>query len=142
MLPFLIESKVHAVRLFELEDGRFQLLEAAQIGPLLGGPGYLLVERKLGSFFVELGLERITCDDAVLFDRPNGTEFRTHVRVRVGQYFTPDQIRDLDLTGLRLLTMNDEYYFVSPALRNLLEQSPFDYLTFSEGLTGFASANS
>ena len=142
MLPFLIESSVHAVRLFELNDGRFQLLEAAPIGPFLSGPGYLLVERNLGEFLVEQGVERIACEDAVLFDRPSDTEFRTHVRIRVGQYFKSDQIYDLDLAGPRLLTMNDEYYFASPDLRDRLQQAPFGYLTFSEGLSGFAGAHS
>lgn len=140
MLPFLIESKMHSVRLFELNDGRFQLLEPGPIGPFLSGSGYLLVERHLGEFLVEQGVERITREDAILFDRPSGTEVRTHVRIRVGQYFTSDQICDLDLTGPRLLTMNDEYYFASPNLRDRLQQSPFGYLTFSEGLSGFAGA--
>jgi hypothetical protein len=142
MLPFLIESRVHSVRLFELNDGRFQLLDAIPIGPFLSGPGYLLVERNLGEFLVEQGVERIACNDAILLDRPSNTEFRTHVRIQVGQYFTSDQIDDLDLTGPRLLTMNDEYYFASPDLRDRLQQAPFDYLVFSEGLAQFASARS
>jgi len=141
LLPFLIESKIHSVRLFELDDGRFQLLEAAPVGPFLSGPGYLLVERNLGEFLVAQGFERIACVDTILFDRPSGTEFHTHVRIRVGQYFTPDQICDLDLTGPRLLTMNDEYHFASPDLRDRLQQASFGYLTFSEGLTGFAGAS-
>ena len=84
MLPFLIESRVHSVRLFELNDGRFQLLDAIPIGPFLSGPGYLLVERNLGEFLVEQGVERIACNDAILLDRPSNTEFRTHVRIQVG----------------------------------------------------------
>jgi hypothetical protein len=140
MLPFLIESRAPSVRLFELNDGRFQLLEAAVVGPFLCGPGYLLVERNLGRFLVEQGVERVKCEDAILFDRQSGTEFHTHVRIRVGQYFTSDQICDLDLVGPRILTMNDEYYFVSPELRERLQQAQFGYLTFSEGLTGFAGA--
>lgn len=142
MLPFLIESRDQSVRLFDLTDGRFQLLEAAPVGPFLAGPGYLLVERNLGNFLVEQGVERIACEDATLFDRASGAEFHTHVRIKVGQYFTLDQICDLDLTGPRLLTMNDEYYFVSPELRDLLQHAPFDYLVFSEGLTGFGGAYS
>lgn len=138
MLPFLIESRVPSVLLYELNDGRFQLLEPTAAGPFLFGPGYLLVERNLGAFLAEQGVERIKCENAILFDRLSGTEFRTHVRIRVGQYFTPDQICDLDLAGPRLLTMNDEYYFVSRELCERLQRGPFAYLTFSEGLTGFA----
>jgi|SRR5471030_1582801 len=138
MLPFLIESRLPVVRLFELDDGRFQLLEAVEIGPFLPGHGYLLVESELAEFLIEHDVEQIVCEDAVLFDRLSGREFRTHVRVQVRQYFTSEQINDLDVAGLRLLTMNDEYYFVSPALKEQLEETSFDYLCFSEGLETFA----
>jgi hypothetical protein len=138
MLPFLIISNADAVRLFELEDGRFQILDPVDIGPFLPGYGYLLVERDLADFLVAHNVDRIVCEDAVLFDRASGKEFRTHVRIRVCQYFTDDQIHDIDLTGLRLLTMNDEYYFASPDLKVLLEQASFDDLRFSEGPSGFA----
>lgn len=142
MFPFLVESTAPTVPLFELNDGRFQLLEAAPtIGPFLCGPGYLLVEKALGKFFVEQGVERIQCEDAIIFDRPSDAEFRTHLRIRVGQYFTVDQISDLDLVGPRLLTMNDDCYFVSRDLRERLQRSPFDYLTFSEGLSRIGGAH-
>lgn len=139
MLPFLVESSVHPVRLFELNDGRFQLLESAAIGPFLPGFGYLLVEHSLAEFLIAAGVERIACEDAVIFDRPSGNEYRTHVRIRVGQYFKADQIADLDLTGPRLLVLNDEYYFVSEVLRDLLQKAAFGYLRFTEGLTGYAA---
>ncbi|MDC8757301.1 hypothetical protein [Janthinobacterium fluminis] len=141
MLPFFVESNIPSVRLFELSDGRFQLLEVAEIAPFLPGYGYLLVERRLAEFLVEHDVERIVCEDAVLFDRTSGKEFRTHVQVRVRQYFKSEQINDLDIAGLRLLTMNDEYYFISPELKNLLEQAPFEYLSFREGLSGFAGTD-
>jgi hypothetical protein len=138
MLPYLIESRLPVVRLFELDDGRFQLLEAGEIGPFLPGYGYLLVERNLAEFLSEHEVDRIVLKEVILFDRPSGQEHRTHVRIQVQQYFKSEQINDLDLSGQRLLTMNDEYYFVSPELKKRLEHSPFDYLRFSEGLEGFA----
>ncbi len=49
-LPFLVESDIPGVRLYELRDGRFQLLDAGPVGPFLFGPGYLLVAEKLASF--------------------------------------------------------------------------------------------
>lgn len=137
MLPFCIQSSTYPVKLFELSDGRFQLQASAPAGPFLAGSGYLLVERNLAAFLVEQGIERVTFEDAVLFDRPSGQEFRTHVRIRVGQFFSPSQINDLDVTGRRILTMNDEYYFVSPELKKFLQEAQFEYLEFSEGLAGF-----
>jgi hypothetical protein len=113
-------------------------LEAGDIGPFLPGYGYLLVERDLADFLSENEVDRIVLKEAVIFDRPSGQEYRTHVRIQVRKYFKSEQINDLDLSGLRLLTMNDEYYFASPELKERLEHSPFGYLRFSEGLEGFA----
>jgi len=138
-LPFHVEGSIPAVRLYELSDGRFQLLEAGSVGPFLPGPGYLLVEKKLASYLESIGIDRVMQEPAVLFERLTGEEFRTHVRIRVGQYFKADQIKDLDLTGPRILTMNDEYYFVSAELKAMLELSEFHYLRFSEGLSRFAA---
>ena len=142
MLPYLIESREPTVRLFELDDGRFQVLDDAEVSPFLPGFGYLLVERRLADFFVENDVQRIVCEDAVLFDRASGKEYKTHVRVLVRQYFKPEEINDLDLEGPRLLTMNDEYYFVSPELKTLLQSASFEYFRFSRGLEGFAGTGS
>ncbi|WP_394780087.1 hypothetical protein [Undibacterium sp.] len=137
-LAFLIECTISHVSLFELSDGRFQILESGRIGPFLSGPGYLLVENELASFLQGLQLERLIYESAILFERSTGTEYRTHTRIRVGQFFKPDQINDLALSGPRLLTMGDEHYFVSEYLKLLLEDSDFNYLSFSEGLGRFA----
>jgi len=138
MLPFLIECEIPTVRLFELADGRFQLLESGAVGPFIPLHGYLLVEHRFADFLIQEGVERIKCENVVCFDRISGREFSTHVRIRVGQVFSPDQIYDLDLVGPRILTMNDEHYFASPELRDLLATNSFDYLSFSEGLSRFA----
>lgn len=137
-LPFLIDCNVPQPRLYELSDGRFLLIDALPISPLLYGYQYLIVERALGDFLAGLALERVRFEDAILFDRGTGKEFRTHVRIRVGQFFKADQLSDLALDGMRLLTMDDREYFVSPALRAALDARVFEYLRFTEGLHGFA----
>jgi hypothetical protein len=137
-LPFLISCKLPAVRLYELGDGRFQLIEQGPIAPLMSGYRYFLVERALALFLDELGLERAWQEPAVLFNRTTGEEMHTHVRLHVSQFFTQNMLPDLPLEGLRLLTFNDEYYFASPELKACLEASPVGYLQFSEGFSGFA----
>ncbi|CAN7155529.1 hypothetical protein [Polaromonas sp. LjRoot131] len=137
-LPFLISCKLPAVRLYELGDGRFQLIEQGPIAPLMSGYRYLIVERALALFLDQLGLERARQEPAVLFNRATGEEMRTHVRLHISQFLTQNMLADLPLEGLRLLTFNDEYYFASPELKACLEASPFGYLQFSEGFSGFA----
>jgi hypothetical protein len=56
----------------------------------------------------------------------------------VQQFFRSTDIRDLALTGLRIYAMNDQYYFISPALKAELENAAFLYLRFSEGPAEFA----
>ena len=139
-LPFLVTCSVPAVKLYELTDGRFQLIEQGPIAPLMIGYRYVLVEEGLAKFLQSLPLERIRYENVTLFNRGTAEEVRTHIRIRVGQFFEASQIQDIALSGLRILTMNDEYIFVSPELKRELEASGFKYLRFSEGLSGFAAS--
>lgn len=137
-LPFQVFCELPAVRVYELDDGRFQLVDPGPISPFLAGYRYLLVEQSLATFLATLGIERVRHEPAVLFNRSTGEELHSHVRLHVGQFFTENQLLDLQLDGLRLLTMNDQDYFVSPELKVRLEAGSFQYLRFAEGLSGFA----
>ena len=137
---FHVSCKLPAVGLYELNDGRFQLIEQGPLAPFMSGYRYLIVERQLAAYLNDIGIERVRQESVVLFNRGTGEEFRTHVRLHGGQYFTPDDVRDLALDGPRLLTMNDHYYFVSTDLKALLESHQFAYLQFSEGLSDLAGS--
>lgn len=80
-LPFLISCTLPEARLYELADGRFQLIEHALVSPFMAGYRYLLVEQPLAIFLSELGLERVRHEPAVLFNRTTGEEHHTHVRL-------------------------------------------------------------
>ena len=138
-IPYYLYCELPAPRLYPLNDGRFQLLDNTPIPPFLAGYGYLLIEQSLADFLLEVGVARLRVEPAVLWDRTTGVERRTHVRLHVGQSFAASQLFDLALDGLQMLLMEDEYCFVSPELKSLLESSEFDYLRFSEGLSEFAA---
>lgn len=139
-LPFLVSCEQPGPALFEISNGRFQLLEQLPVPPLVAGYGYLLVEQRLAFRLQELEVERVKFEQAVLFNPASGEEQRTHTRLRVNQFLRAGDLRDVSLDGLRLLTLNDQYYFVSPALKVVLEKGEFPYLRFSEGLSEFASS--
>jgi hypothetical protein len=140
-LPWHMESdQSDAPTLFELADGRFQVVSKGTLAPVISGYGYLLVEKPLAAFLESLQLERVSFEEATLFYPSTGEEAKTHVRLRVGQFFTSQDIRDLALDGLRMMTLDDQYYFVSKELKAELEQASFPYLRFSEGLTGFGAS--
>lgn len=128
-----------AVRLFQLADGRFQLIEDGPLAPFMYGRGYFLVERPLADFLRQLNLERVRLEPAVIWHRRIDREYLSHEHLLVNQYFTLDQINDIDLDGERLLSMNDEYLFASRAMKDRLEAGAFRYLCFSLGLSEFAA---
>jgi hypothetical protein len=139
-LPFLVSCSIPAPVLFERGDGRFQLMEQQPPSPFMAGRGYLLVENALASFLQQIKVERVSFVSAVLFSPATGEEFKSHVRIRVSQFFRSNELLDLDVSGNRLLTLNDQYYFASPDLKAELEASPFRYLEFSEGFSGLAAS--
>ena len=138
-LPFYISCPSPSVNLIELSDGRFQLTKQGPISPFMAGYHYLLVEHALGAFLSELDMPGVRCAPATIFNRGTKEEHHTHTRVFIAQFFRADQIRDLLLEDCRLLTMGDQYYFASPALKFSLEQARFKYLRFTEGLSEFAA---
>lgn len=114
-------------------------MEQQPISPFMAGRGYLLVETALATFLQQLEVDRVGFRPAILFSPGTGEELGSHVSIRVSQFFRANEILDLDLGGKRLLTLNDQYYFASPELKAVLEVSAFQYLEYSEGLSGFAA---
>ena len=138
-LPVHISCSESAVGLYELADGRFQLIEDGPIAPLMVGSGYVLVENRLAEFLRKFPLERVRFEQATIWHRRTGEEHRTHERLIVSQLFSSDQINDLNLEGCRLLSLGDEHLFASPELAEQLSSGDFPYLRFNEGMKGWAA---
>ena len=130
-------SQPHA-RLFQLADGRFQVVEEGELAPLMIGHGYVLVEAGLAQYLVDLHLPGVEIIDAIIYEPWLRQEISTYKQLRIDQHFRWDMIRDIDLDGETFLLMDQEYVFVTAPLRERLQASGFDYLRFSEGLDGFA----
>ena len=138
MLPFFVSCIEPSAKLYQLNDGRFQMIEQGGTAPLMSGFGYILMDEPLANFIKAIGVERVGIEPAVIFDRRQGKEYHTHHKVTVGQSFSSGEINDLNLDGDRLLLRGREYLFASPLLKGKLAEGPFKYLEFSEGLYGFA----
>ena len=128
-LPYLMTYSHPSPLLFELADGRFHILQNGALPPFMAGYGYLLVEQAFAEFLQQIEVERIAFEPAVLYSPVTGEEFHSHVRVRVSQFFRANDLPDLNLTGLRMLALNDQYYFASPDLKEALEARSFGYLS-------------
>jgi hypothetical protein len=102
------------------------------------GYEYVLVEENFADYLSALDLPRLEIIDALIYDPLQKQEIRTHRQLQIGQQFPSDMIRDVDIDGERLMVMDGRYVFVSPLLKERLESSPFNYLRFTERLSGFA----
>ena len=137
MLPYSITCTTACDNLFELDDGRLQLISGGDTAPLMIGSNYILAELRFIEILEELNVERISNDDAVILRRRTGEEYRTHRRLKIGQCFQSEMINDLNVDGNRLLLMDNTYLFCSPLLKSSLEKYRLSYLSFTEGLSNF-----
>lgn len=103
----------------------------------MDGPGYFLFENRLAEFVANFNIDGLSYESATIWHRELDQEYVTHVEISVQRYFVPEHIHEFDLEGLAFYAMYDCYLFVSPALKEVLSNSPFDYLQFSEGLSFF-----
>lgn len=133
-LPYHLSCAEEHALLYQLSDGSFQIMEEGGLAPMMIGHRYVLVEHSLADYLEAMDLPRLEIVDAVIYDPRKQQELRTHRQLRIGQRFTSDMIRDINLDGERLLLMDDQYVFASLQLKEKLERSPFRYLRFSEGL--------
>ena len=138
MHPYFLTSNIEAPGLYRLKDGRYQLVEPGPVTPFMSGYRYLLVERALADFLESAGVAGAAFRDAVIWDSKRDLEYSSHAEVVIHRQFSAGRIHDIDWDGCRILMMDNRYVFVSPGLKMRLENSPFPYLVFSEGLTGFA----
>lgn len=108
-LPYHMTCMKAGICLYRLSDGRFQIMEPGELAPAMIGYQYVLVEQRLADYLEVLDLPRVKMVDAVIYVPRNGQEIRTHRELRIGQRFSQDMIRDIDLDGERLLLMQDQY---------------------------------
>ena len=124
--------------MIERSDGRFQLMSGGSIAPFMSGYAYVLVERPLSEFLVNLAVDGVQARSAIIFRLPDDVEFGSHDSLWLYNRFDAEDIAQLDVSGDRMFLMDRSYVFVTPSLKDTLEQAGFDYLEFREGLNGFA----
>ncbi len=125
--------------LYRLQDGRFQIIEPGKLAPIMIGQGYFLAESAFADYLTSLNLPSLRICSAVLHDPHEGQDITGYRELQITQHFSPDWYPDIDLDGERFLLMDSRYVFVSPDLKDRLENSVFHYLRFSKGLDRFAA---
>jgi len=137
MYPFLVESKVFCVDLYQLKDGRFQMIKEGNLSPFMAGYDYILVEDNLTDFLELLDIPQIEFGNAIIWNSNTKTEYKNYKQLFIKNYLTEENFNHLDLKGLKMYLYQGGYLFVNPALKELLENSKFDYLLFSPGFSRF-----
>lgn len=135
-LPFFLATPP-TTNLYKLDDGRFQLISSAEVLPIMTGPNYFLAENSVAEQFQMLNVENASYRPAMIWDRKLDVEYPNYQEITVSSHFDAEMINDINLDGSRFLILGNAYVFVTPGLKEAIENSGMD-LKFSEGLSGFA----
>lgn len=92
--------------LYELADGKFQLMSGAVAEEIMIGHGYILIKNEIAKKLENLDIERIKFRPAILFDRGEMKEYKTHSVMVVSHHFDSDQIKDINIDGKQFLLMS------------------------------------
>src|SRR5262245_50785001 len=95
----------NTARLYQLSDGRFQIVDKGAVTPLMVGYGYALLEAPLASYLQSLNVSGVSFRPAVIWDRRKDQEYHSHQNMIVDQRFERGRISELDLDGKRILRM-------------------------------------
>jgi hypothetical protein len=137
-LPYYMYCSEMSANLYPLKDGKFQIITQGKLVPLMVGYNYALVEKTFAEYLEQLDLPQLDIKDAIIYNPADKKEIRTYSQLKTGQHFSADMLGDIGLDGERIFLMNNSYLFVSEQLKRRLEDSEFQYLRFSEGLSEFA----
>lgn len=77
-LPYHMSCKELHPRLYQLSDGRFQIMEKGDLAPLMVGYEYILVESKLAEYIEALDLPSLEVVEAVIYGPRRRREIRTY----------------------------------------------------------------
>ena len=127
----------NSVDLYQLNDGRFQIIRKGVLAPMMIGYKYILVEKDIATYFMELGIDRVRFEPAIVWDRKSDSENIDYVSIRVNHHFDTTEIGDIDCSGTQFLLYDNQQLFVSSELKAELEKSPYKF-TFTEGFSHFA----
>src|SRR5687767_11599004 len=127
-LPYHMSSSQTHARLYQLADGKFQIVGEGDLAPVMIGYEYVLVEEYFAQYLTALDLPALEIIDAIIYEPWQKMEIRTHRQLLIDQQFSSDMIRnidrpsspntihrEIDLDGERFLLMDRQYVFVSGA---------------------------
>ncbi|MCA9629666.1 MAG: hypothetical protein KC766_18455 [Myxococcales bacterium] len=125
--------------LYQLADGRFQLISGGCTAVLMAGVDYVLVRHDLAEHLATLGVQGFQRHPAIIYRRSEDLEILTHDCLIVEAHYDLKDLENPPLDGLRVFMVNGRMLFVTPKLRELLLDSRFRHeLSFAYGRFGIA----
>lgn len=139
LLPYHIFCAQSHPQLYRLSDGRFQIVGADCLAPLMIGHQYVLADAGFAEYIAAIGLPGVIVHAAVIYDPSSGQEILGYKELRIESRFSFNTVHDLDWGGERLRLLDGEYLFATPLLKHRLCASSFTFLRFTEGFGEFAA---
>ena len=122
--------------LYQLIDGRYQIIRKGRFSDILLGHEYILVKEYIADFLLCNEVKGIRFEPAIIYDKTSAQEWHDYCVMLFDCTFNASMISMLDHAGLKAYCMDSRYLFVTPDLKVLLETTNFK-LQFSQGLNHF-----
>ena len=119
--------------LYQLKDGRCQLIHGGAVTTIMHGGSRMLVAKELIALLEQIGSPAFrVVKSATIWRRREDREYNTHVEATGMDQLHYGQLRNHDLLGEQLFSF-EGYLLVTPSLKKRLQQAGFDSLRFDLG---------
>ena len=135
MHPYHVEIS-NQTDLYQLNDGRFQLIKQGPLDPVMVGFKYILIKNSIAEHLKGMAIDRVTFKPAIIWNRKDDVEDLSYTKIEVNHHFDSESMNDIDLDGSQFLLMDNRYLFVTPELKIKIDASPLNW-SFSEGFGSF-----
>lgn len=135
MYPFHIEIR-NKTDLYQLNDGRYQLIRDAEVDSIMIGHKYILVRDDVVEKIIDTGVERVSFEPAIIWNRKTDKSYSNYQKMTSHRHFDSSNLNDIDIERKQFLILDNHYLFATPELKVALESLELG-LKFSEGFGNF-----
>ncbi|MBQ4811506.1 hypothetical protein J8M20_09160 [Pseudoalteromonas luteoviolacea] len=128
-----IDEPEDSAQLYELKDGRFQIVGPGVLYDILLVSGYILVSERFAVFLDNLKISGIRLESAVIYNPANKKEIYTHQKMEVLKKYNKKNMNQIiDSTICKIAQYGNGCIFVNAPLKTEIEKVYKDYIFHHE----------
>ena len=120
MYPFHIEI-CNKTDLYQLNDGRYQLIRDTEIDSIMIGHKYTLVRDDVVEKIIDTGVERVSFEPAIIWNRKINKVYSNYQKMTSHRHIESSNLNSIDIEGKQFLVLDNHHLFATPELKLALE---------------------